>query len=80
MVESTTILFLPESLILNVYQVRYVLRRRGAGGENFFLILLVNYNLFFCFGMFACFFVFLFRLLQCCLFHSSWPIDHLQMT
>ena len=36
MVESTTILFVPESLLSNVYQAKYVLRRRGAGGEGFF--------------------------------------------
>ena len=46
MVESTTILFVPESIISNVYQVRYVLRRRGAGGGIFFLILLVDYVFF----------------------------------
>ena len=36
MVESTAILFVPESLVANVYQVRYILRRRGAEGELFF--------------------------------------------
>ena len=61
MVESTTIRFVPDSLILNVYQVRYVLRRRGAGGEISFLILLVDYVLFFFFFfwyvcLFVCFF------------------------
>ena len=57
MVESTTILFVPESLILNVYQVKYVLRRRGAGGEIFFFILLLNYDLFCFFFWYVCLFV-----------------------
>ena len=38
-VESTAILFVPESLD----KVRYVLRRKGAGGDLFLLILLVDY-------------------------------------
>ena len=48
--------------------------------RNFFLSLLADY-VFFCF--LVCLFVFvffLFRLLQCCLFHSGWLIDHLEIT
>ena len=64
MVESTTILFVPESLLSNAYQAKYVLRRRGAGGEIFFLILLVDCVFFFCF--LVCLFFVLFFCSVCC--------------